>query len=519
MLIYDNGFNNLLTKDPLFTDTVNSANSFSDGTNASFLTSGDLTGNLTMTDGFMQSSNFVTGSTGWKIDKDGNVEFDSGYFRGDITGASGAFSGSLTAGTIDIGGSDASSWHVDIDGNMWWGSAGSYAAATIKISSAGSVNFTTGNFSGSLNYGKTSFSDSTNAGYYLSSSGVYIGSASDTKYFKYDVSAGTITLRGTLNADDITAGTLAGRTVKATGGNTDVVMDSADGKLKFKDGGTEKGFMYCDGSGNMQIDADNLLYLTADGTGDDIALIADDTILLSADIIALNADNSLWLEYNANGGDNICIIANDGSSKFTVRDNGDCHVEAGNMYANDYNINDYAEYFEATKEFSSEKIPLGTSVVLDSGLVRPAKKNEEPFGVISASSFIHSGGAGNDEWKGKYLREELGEIKTEKKEKWYIQVEEKFKKVTGQKGSKKVWKSDWCDKSPAPKDAIIRIKERPILNPEYDDNKKYIKREDRPEWNNVGLLGQVPILKGQPTNPNWIKLKDISDKYEMWLIK
>lgn len=40
-------------------------------------------GNLVVTS--MQSPNFVAGSTGWQIRKDGNVEFNSGVFRGTVT--------------------------------------------------------------------------------------------------------------------------------------------------------------------------------------------------------------------------------------------------------------------------------------------------------------------------------------------------------------------------------------------------------------------------------------------------
>ena len=66
--------------------------------------SGDIDGILNLVMGHLQSANFETGSTGWRIDSDGNVEFDSGYFRGDITGASGTFSGTITATTGAIGG-------------------------------------------------------------------------------------------------------------------------------------------------------------------------------------------------------------------------------------------------------------------------------------------------------------------------------------------------------------------------------------------------------------------------------
>ena len=57
------------------------------------------------------------------------------------------------------------------------------------------------------------------------------------------------------------------------------------------------------------------------------------------------------------------------------------------------------------------------------------------------------------------------------------------------------------------------------LNPDYDESKTYVPREDRDEWNIVGLLGQVEITKGQPVASNWIKMKDISDTVELWFIK
>lgn len=63
--------------------------------------------------------------------------------------SAGTFSikGAISASSIDIG---TNAWHVDTSGNMWWGSSATYAGATIKISSAGSIDFTTGTFSGTL---------------------------------------------------------------------------------------------------------------------------------------------------------------------------------------------------------------------------------------------------------------------------------------------------------------------------------------------------------------------------------
>jgi len=62
-------------------------------------------------------------------------------------------------------------------------------------------------------------------------------------------------------------------------------------------------------------------------------------------------------------------------------------------------------------------------------------------------------------------------------------------------------------------------KTRPKLNPEYDETLEYIPREERPEWNAVGLLGQLPLRKGQPVAPSWVKIRDISDEVELWLVK
>lgn len=98
MSIYDNGFNNLLVKDSLFSATVQSVNSFTNGISSQVIQSGDVSYNATMVDGYMQSSDFVTAVSGWQIRPDG-VEFGSGYFRGDITGASGAFSGTVSIGS------------------------------------------------------------------------------------------------------------------------------------------------------------------------------------------------------------------------------------------------------------------------------------------------------------------------------------------------------------------------------------------------------------------------------------
>ena len=57
------------------------------------------------------------------------------------------------------------------------------------------------------------------------------------------------------------------------------------------------------------------------------------------------------------------------------------------------------------------------------------------------------------------------------------------------------------------------------LNPDWDESKTYIAREDRKEWDTVGLVGKLRIKKGQKTGTNWIKMRDISDTVEEWLVR
>lgn len=56
-------------------------------------------------------------------------------------------------------------------------------------------------------------------------------------------------------------------------------------------------------------------------------------------------------------------------------------------------------------------------------------------------------------------------------------------------------------------------------NPQYDPNREYVSREYRDEWWLIGLLGQIQVKKGEPVNPRWIKMGDISNSVERWLVR
>lgn len=170
---------------------------------------------------------------------------------------------------------------------------------------------------------------------------------------------------------------------------------------------------------------------------------------------------------------------------------------------------DYGEYFESQ---SGEKIPTGTTVVLkDNKLVSATDDDGESIiGVIRAPGTSTVGNAAWDGWKGKYLRDEWGEIQIETKTKWqWFETD----------GDGMTLPKSTTIESQAPDYAEKIEYQEPMLNPEYDPNLEYIPRSERPEWNIVGLVGQVLIRKGQPVNPRWIKMRNISDTIEEWFIR
>lgn len=68
--------------------------------------------------GFIQSLDYVAGSSGWKIDKGGAVEFNTGVFRGSLAAASGTFTGEVKGGMFNVGAYTGYAWPA----------AGSYGA-------------------------------------------------------------------------------------------------------------------------------------------------------------------------------------------------------------------------------------------------------------------------------------------------------------------------------------------------------------------------------------------------------
>ena len=188
---------------------------------------------------------------------------------------------------------------------------------------------------------------------------------------------------------------------------------------------------------------------------------------------------------------------------------------------------DYAEFFESK---DGKAIPLGTTVKLDGDKIVPCSDGDTPIGVIRPNEGSSVLGGNSLQWSKKYKRTDYDAYETEDYEviEWEVTkvVKEAYTDENGDK-HEAVTEShfDQCEKGKEPEgvkipsDALFVKKTRRIVNPDYDSSKTYVERKDRDEWNLVGLLGQVPITKGQPVASNWIKMRDVSSDVEMYLIK
>jgi hypothetical protein len=181
---------------------------------------------------------------------------------------------------------------------------------------------------------------------------------------------------------------------------------------------------------------------------------------------------------------------------------------------------DYAEYFEWKDGNSSNEDRIGCSVILDGNKIVKASDTDDTskiIGVISGSPVV-IGDNDIERWKYKYKKDDFGR-----------DIWEEYTITEWTENDEKVWYE--TDKIPddvtvpsdntvvtLEADGVTKLKRRK-LNPDWDKSNTYIPREDRKEWDTVGLMGKLRMLKGQPTGDRWIKMRDISDTVEEWLVR
>jgi hypothetical protein len=176
---------------------------------------------------------------------------------------------------------------------------------------------------------------------------------------------------------------------------------------------------------------------------------------------------------------------------------------------------DYAEYFEWKDGNSSNEDRIGHSVVLDGHQIRKATSSDSAssiIGVISGNPSV-VGDTAELRWHGKWELDDFNRRQTEEVEVW------EWKDDEGVPHSYE--KNKVPESLTVPSDKTVKKITNDKHSSSYDESKKddYVPRSQRKEWDAVGLMGKLRMLKGQPTGDRWIKMRDISDTVEEWLVR
>lgn len=187
--------------------------------------------------------------------------------------------------------------------------------------------------------------------------------------------------------------------------------------------------------------------------------LGEDLFIDSSNALYIGRGNS----YSLNNTKKNVLVAGGGTS--SLRINAFRVEKEGSIFAQkEYNSTgaDYAEYFEWADGNNNNKDRVGYFVTLDGEKIKIANKGDWILGVISAQASI-VGDSYDDDWHDKYLTDEFRRIV--------------YEEVT----------------ILADGDIEEYTEMQPRINPKYDDEKEYIPRSERKEWDIVGLMGKLLV--------------------------
>jgi hypothetical protein len=261
------------------------------------------------------------------------------------------------------------------------------------------------------------------------------------------------------------------------------------GRMRFDDDGTTAVYRAADNS------------LTAySGTGNEQA---DTTYAGYTQIAAREAAN----------GDDVFLSYSDGSHRIEFDASGNGRFDGGA----DISAADYAEYFEWADGNPDNEDRRGKAVVLvDNGMIRlatPEDADDDYLGIVSVEPGV-VGDSAWSEWTGAWKRDKFGQKVMED---YQLICWGKYDDVT--KSYDVQVSPEVAAEMEVPEDAVTITKQRQARSEAYDPEREYIPRKDRPEWQAIGMLGKLPLLKGSPVKSTWRKLFDLNDEVEMWLVR
>ena len=300
-----------------------------------------------------------------------------------------------------------------------------------------------------------------------------------------------------------------------------------------------------EGSERMRIQPDGNVGIGVDGPGSRLTVVdasADTQLAYLHNTNASydgNSASTLYVNNSASGGDGFnfiqCASGNASDAEFTLRGDGNAYAD-GSWSGSGA---DYQEFFESA---DGSALEVGKSVVMDGdkvrvynassdstdniiGVVRPKADNKNSA-VIGNTAWNH--------WTDKYLTDDWGVYLREDVTVWawdddvrYADGDElpegksigdvKIKAGSCYEFKELAKDPDWTPLAGATSSTQSIRKRNPAYDESLADN--YKPRKDRAEWNLIGLLGQVQIKANEPTRPTWIKMQQISDSVDLWLVR
>ena len=178
---------------------------------------------------------------------------------------------------------------------------------------------------------------------------------------------------------------------------------------------------------------------------------------------------------------------------------------------------DYAEMFEWEDGNSNNEDRVGYTVSLINNKIQIAQEGDDVIGVVSGNPSVVGDSSWN-KWTEKYLKDEFNR---------YIFEEHNVVEWTDEDGKEHSYE-DWNlpNDVVVPADSVIKTHDEKgnrfthrKLNPEYNPDLEYVAREDRQEWDAIGLVGKLRVRKGQVIGNRWIKMRDINENVEEWLVR
>ena len=161
------------------------------------------------------------------------------------------------------------------------------------------------------------------------------------------------------------------------------------------------------------------------------------------------------------------------SNAFRINDNGEVFAKSATISTGA----DYAEYFEWEDENPEKEDRRGYFVTLNNKKIKLAQPGDYILGIVSGFPSVI--GNGDEEWMGRYIFDDFG-----------TPIYEEFvyeDLITGKKKTGTKWKE----------------------NPDYDKERPYIQRSERPEWDAVGMLGVLSVRDDGTCVPNkYCKITD-----------